>query len=242
MFYVNAERMKYKKTMTNRMFLLAPMVVIIFSFLAAGIYYFQYSCMYWWYMFLLQGVIAVFCFYSQKMEETSGYQQLIYSLPVDLKKINRAKNMVVLLKMLFLESVLTFLVWLTPILLFPDYQIFSISKLMLGNIIIFLTSAWQIPFCSFLMKKMGKMVPIAIHVVMGIATSTVVGKTAFWIAWPYCWTGREMEYFLGISMSGTPIEKTLTFGVENFVTILLSVLLFFVFMHVDAIGFEKGMN
>lgn len=240
MHYVNAERVKYKRTMAKRIGIFVPIIMVLFTFLAAGIYSFQYSCMYWWYMFPLQGMVGVLCFYSQKIEESSGYQQFVYALPVDLKKISRVKNMVVLGKLFLMESVFTFFVWITPVLLFPDYQVYSLGKLILGNLIIVLTSAWQIPFCSFFMRKFGKLIPIAVHVMRGIATSVLVGKTKFWIVWPYCWTGKEMEYFLGIRLSGTLLENPVTWKPEHIVAVVLSVLLYLVFLHFDAEKVSKG--
>lgn len=240
MQYIKGEHLKYKRTMVNRILFLAPTIIVLFAFLAAGIYYFQYSSLYWWYMFLLQGLIGILCFYSQKIEEDSEYQQLIYSLPINLKKASIVKNIIVLSKLFFMESIFAFFVWLIPEVLFPDYRTVSCEKLLIGNMIILITSAWQIPFCSLFMKKIGKFLPIVLNVVLNLGTTTIIGKTPFWVLYPYCWTGKEMEFFLGIELSGVPMRNRISFQIEDMVVIILSVLFFGVLMYVDAQTFEKG--
>lgn len=186
MQYLRAENLKYKHTTMNKLLVIAPFVTAIFCFLAGGVNIFQSTGIYWWYMFVLQGFVSVLCFLSVRTESAAGQNEIIYSLPVSLEKIKIVKNAILVKKLFIANIVLAILLSVLPVLLFPNYIKYSIGELLLGVTVIVLTSMWQIPFCSILMRKMNVFIPIIINTLLGIFTIVLIGNTSFWYLWPYC--------------------------------------------------------
>ncbi|MEE1101731.1 MAG: lantibiotic immunity ABC transporter MutE/EpiE family permease subunit [Agathobacter sp.] len=240
MQYIKAENLKCRHTMLNHLLLIAPIITVLFAFLAGGLNIFQSTGMYWWYMFILQGMIAVLCYFSVRIEEVSGNGKIVYSLPVNLKKIKFAKNLLMVGKLVIAHMVLIVLLMAVAVILFPDYVVYTFTELLLGNIVIVFTSMWQIPFCFIMMKKLGMFVPIVINTLMGLITIVFIGNTSFWYIWPYCWSAKEMESFLRININGVAQSHVESIGIGNVIVIIMAIILFFVFTELDAKLFEKG--
>lgn len=239
MQYLKAENLKYKHTAMNKLLVTAPFVTAIFCFLAGGVAIFQSSGIYWWYMFVLQGLISVMCFLSVRVESTAGQNEIIYSLPVRLKKIKIMKNVILVKKLFIANLVLAVLLSVLPLLLFPDYIKYTIGELLLGVTMIVLTSMWQIPFCFILMRKMNVFIPIIVNTLLGIFTIVLIGNTSFWYLWPYCWTAKEMEAFLKINMNGVPEFQGGYVKTIDIIVILISIIFFMLLTNLDAKTFEK---
>lgn len=240
MQYIKAEKLKCKHTMINHLLIIAPVVTVFFAFLAGGLNIFQSIGMYWWYMFVLQGMIAILCYFSIRIEESSENARLIYSLPVNLKNIKCAKNLLLVGKLLIAHVILSVLLIVIPAILFPDYIAYSFGELLVGNIVIVLTSMWQIPFCFILMNKLGIFVPMVINTLMGLTTIVFIGNTSFWYIWPYCWSAKEMERFLRININGVAQSQVEHIGFSNVIVIIMAVILFLALMELDARLFKKG--
>lgn len=239
MQYIKAENLKYKHTMMNRLLVIAPVVTVLFAFLAGGLNIFQSTGLYWWYMFILQGMIAVLCFFAIRTEQMSGYRKFIYALPVDLKKLRLAKTGILVGKLFLTSLILTLLLVMIPKLLFPDYVSYSFWDLALGNLVIVLTSMWQIPFCLILIYKLGMFIPIVLNTLLGLATIVLIGNTPFWYVWPYCWTAKEMELFLNININGVPTNQSGGVGIGDIVVIIIAVIFFGLLSGLDAGIFER---
>lgn len=240
MRYIKAESLKCRHTMINYLLLIAPAVTVFFSLLAGGLNIFQSVGMYWWYMFILQGMIAILCFLAIRIEQASGNERLVYSLPVDLRRIKYSKNLMIAEKLLAAHIVLAVLLMVIPIMLFPDAIRYTFGQLLLGNVVIVLTSMWQIPFCFLLMHKLGILIPIVLNTFMGLITIVFLGNTPFGYIWPYCWPAIEMEKFLSINLNGVPENQAESIGLGNVIIILMAVVLFMVMTKLDARLFEKG--
>lgn len=239
MQYLKAEKLKYKRTMMNKLLFIAPFVTIIFCFLAGGVNIFQSAGIYWWYMFVLQGLISVLCFLSLRVEGIAGQNGIIYSLPVGLKKIKIVKNVIMVKKLFIANVMIAVFLAIIPVLLFPNYIKYTFGELLLGVVIIVLTSMWQIPFCFILMSKMNVFIPIIINTLLGIFTIVLVGHTSFWYLWPYCWTAKEMEAILKININGVPEFQGGYVKAIDIVVIFISIILFAVLTYLDAKIFEK---
>ncbi len=239
MQYIKAENLKYKHTMMNRLLVIAPVVTVFFAFLAGGLNIFQSTAMYWWYMFILQGMVAVLCFLAIRTEEMSGHRKLIYALSVNLKKLRMAKTLILVSKLLGASLVLIGLLVFVPKLLFPNYSSYTFWDLLLGNVVIVLTSMWQIPFCLILINKLGMFVPIVLNTLLGLVTIVAIGNTPLWYLWPYCWSAKEMEIFLRININGVPAGQTESVGLGAIIVIIVAVLVFWLLAMVDAFIFER---
>ncbi len=239
MRFVRAELLKYKHTMLNRLLWIAPLLAVIFSYFMGGVVNFQSITSYWWYTFILQGLIAVLCFLSNRMEEVSGNELMLQSLPVSFQKVKWAKHLVLVGKLFVAEMVCMLLTQVCPMLLFPNYAVFSFGQLVQANIVLVLTTMWQIPFCFIIMRFLGKYVAIFGNVILGLLMIIVVGNTKFWIFCPYCWSAKEMEGLLGIGINGVLMETTGIYSTLHLAAIIFSLLLFLLLAKVDAYLYER---
>ena len=80
MHYLKAEHLKFKRTISNTLLFIAPLLTALFAWIAGGFYGFQYMTFYWWYAFLLSGTIAILCFLAHRKERNHSlfYITLIY--------------------------------------------------------------------------------------------------------------------------------------------------------------------
>ena len=238
MNYLKAEHIKYKRTVSNKLLWIAPLMTTIFAWIVGGFYGFQYMSFYWWYSFILPGTIAILCVLSHLKEESAGKYCSVFSLPLDLTKFEIAKSLVMLEKMFVAACALTLFVSISN-LISPAFAVYSIKRSMLGSIAIVLTSMWQIPLCTYLTRKIGTVLPIIFNTLLGIFSPFIIGSAkAEWV-WPYCWTGKVAEILLGIKNNGT-YEHNDTISGLIVIPFVLSIL-FFVFLAVlDAKKFAKG--
>lgn len=239
MKYVRAEYIKYKHTMLNKLLLIAPLLTVIFAFLMAGVLNFQSIAIYWWYAFILQGMIAVLCLLSRRSEEVSGNHLIIYSLPVNLQKIKMANHLVLVGKLFVAQMVCMLLIQVFPMLLFPDYSTYGFGQLLLANIVLVLTTMWQIPLCFIMMRFLGKMGAVFVNVVLGMFTMVAMGNTRYWIVCPYCYSAKAMEGMLNIKINGVLSETTLNYSTMHLQAMILAVVLFWLLANLDAYFYEK---
>ena len=66
MDYLKSEHLKFKRTISNKLIFIVPLITAIFAWLMGGYIGYQYMTLYWWYAFLLPGAIAILCSLSQK--------------------------------------------------------------------------------------------------------------------------------------------------------------------------------
>ena len=60
MDYLKSEHLKFKRTISNKLIFIVPLITAIFAWLMGGYMGYQYMTLYWWYAFLLPGAIAIF--------------------------------------------------------------------------------------------------------------------------------------------------------------------------------------
>ena len=72
MDYLKSEHLKFKRTISNKLIFIVPLITAIFAWIMGGYMGYQYMTLYWWYAFLLPGAIAILCSLSHRKEENAG--------------------------------------------------------------------------------------------------------------------------------------------------------------------------
>ena len=219
MDYLKSEHLKFKRTISNKLIFIVPLITAIFAWLMGGYIGYQYMTLYWWYAFLLPGAIAILCSLSHRKEENAGKYYSVFSMPVNLSRFEFAKGIILVEKLLVSAIFLALLI--------------SISNI--------IAPVWQIPLCLYLARKTGMFVPIVLNTILGIvlSTATALGNTIAWWFVPYCWAAKLAEPLMGIEINGT-YAGNCGFSIAIMISVLLSILLFLILSYADAKDFSKG--
>lgn len=237
MNYLKSEHLKFKRTISNKLLFIIPLITAIFAWIVGGFIGFQYTTLYWWYAFLLPGAIAILCSLSHRKEESAGKYYSIFSMPLNLSKFEIAKEIILIEKLLVAGIFLALLISISNIIS-PATAVYSVPQSMVGSIAIVLASVWQIPLCLYLTRKTGVFVPIMLNTVFGIFLPIVLGNTAIWWLVPYCWAAKLAEPLMGIELNGTFAGNS-SFSITVFISVALSIFLFVALSFVDAKDFSK---
>lgn len=227
MSYLKAERLKFKRTISNKLLFIAPFLTAVFAWMVGGFYGFQYMTFYWWYAFLLPGTIAILCSLSQKKEEQAGKYYSVLSAPVSLKRFEYARALILTGK-LFVAAVFLAVFAAASNLISPALAVYSLGRIFAGSIALMIASIWQIPLCLFLVRKTGLLLPIVANTLLGIFMPVLLRNTA--LAWvcPYGWAEKTAEMLMGIEGNGiftgvTPFSWSVLLPLEF--SVILCVLL-----------------
>ena len=237
MDYLKSEHLKFKRTISNKLIFIVPLITAIFAWLMGGYMGYQYMTLYWWYAFLLPGAIAILCSLSHRKEESAGKYYSVFSMPLNLSKFEMAKGIILIEKLLVAGIFLALLISSSNIIS-PETAVYSVPQSIAGCIAIALASVWQIPLCLYLARKTGLFVPIILNTVPGILLPVSLGNTAVWWLMPYCWAAKLAEPLMGIDLNGT-FAGNPGFSTTVFISIALSIFLFVVLSFVDAKDFSK---
>ncbi len=243
MRYMKAEYLLFRRTAMQRLLVIAPVCTVVFAFLSGGIMNVQGMALYWWYMFLLQGVIALFCALSSQQEKRAGNFYGVYTMPIDLKCYEFAKILVLIGKIIGAGIVLALLLAILYVIA-PMVVVYQIGTLLWGSIGIVLISMWQIPLCLLLTRKIGFVFVVIGNTLIGLFTITMIGNTAFWFLWPYCWTAKFVEYQMHIGINGVMLEQKLQqSNIGNSLELLVaSILLFMIVSYIDVKNFASKVG
>ena len=226
MNYLKSEHLKFKRTISNKLLFIIPLITAIFAWIVGGFIGFQYMTLYWWYEFLLPGAIAILCSLSHRKEESAGKYYSVFSMPLNLSKFEMAKGIILIEKLLVAGIFLALLISSSNIIS-PETAVYSVPQSIAGCIAIALASVWQIPLCLYLARKTGLFVPIILNTVPGILLPV-----------SYCWAAKLAEPLMGIDLNGT-FAGNPGFSTTVFISIALSIFLFVVLSFVDAKDFSK---
>ena len=240
MDYLKSEHLKFKRTISNKLIFIVPLITAIFAWLMGGFMGYQYMTLYWWYAFLLPGAIAILCSLSHRKEESAGKYYSVFSMPVNLSKFEFAKGIILVEKLLVSAIFLALLISISNIIS-PATAVYSLLHSIAGSIGIILASVWQIPLCLYLARKTGMFVPIVLNTILGIvlSTATALGNTIAWWFVPYCWAAKLEKPLMGIEINGT-YAGNCGFSIAIMISIALSILLFLILSYADAKDFSKG--
>lgn len=236
MRYLKAEHLKFKRTITNKLLWVAPFTTALLAWIISGFYGFQYMTFYWWYSFLLPGTIAILCVLSHQKEERAGNYYSILALPVDFKKVEMAKSLIIVGKLFVATLILSFMVSISNVIS-PALAVYSPKLNIFGSIVIIIASIWQVPLCLYLGRR-NIILPIIFNTVCGIFMPIILGKS--FLTWwcPYCWVGKIVEQFMGIGINGTYMGNVNT-NWSVLLALILPALLFSLFVVLDARDFEQ---
>ena len=237
MNYLRSEHLKFKRTISNKLLFIIPLITAIFAWIVGGFIGFQYITIYWWYAFLLPGAIAILCSLSHRKEENAGNYYSVFSLPLNLAKFELAKVFVLIEKLLIAALFLAMLISVSNIIS-PATVVYSVLHSVAGSIGIILASVWQIPLCLYLARKTGVFLPIILNTVLGIFLPIALGNTVIWWLVPYCYAAKLAEPLMGIELNGT-FAGGYGFSVTVLISITLSILLLFLLSCADAKDFSK---
>lgn len=98
MDYLKSEHLKFKRTISNKLIFIVPLITAIFAWIMGGYMGYQYMTLYWWYAFLLPGAIAILCSLSHGKEENAGKYYSVFSMPVNLSRFEFAKCIILVEK------------------------------------------------------------------------------------------------------------------------------------------------
>ena len=237
MNYLKSEHLKFKRTISNKLLFIIPLITAIFAWIVGGFIGFQYMTLYWWYEFLLPGAIAILCSLSHRKEESAGKYYSVFSMPLNLSKFEMAKGIILIEKLLVAGIFLALLISISNIIS-PVTAVYSVPQSMVGSIAIVLASVWQIPLCLYLTRKTGLFVPIILNTILGIFLPILLGNTAIWWLVPYCWAAKLAEPLMGIELNGT-FAGNPRLSIIVFISIVLSIFLFVILSFADAKDFSK---
>lgn len=238
MKYLKSEHLKLRRTFTNKLLYIAPLITTLFAWLMAGFTGYQYMSLYWWYSFLLPGTITVLCYLSNQKELRADKYYSVYSMPISLKKFWISKNLVLSEKLLFSAVILALLVCVSNVIS-PSTVIFTPFQSFSGSLAIMMASVWQIPLDLFLIFKVGMFVPLIVNTAFGIFLPGFFGTNSFWWLCPYCWAPKLAEALMGIGINGT-LENTAELCVLPVaISIILSFILFVVLTYSGAGNFSR---
>lgn len=237
MNYLKAEHLKFKRTISNKLLLIAPLLTAVFAWIVGGFYGFQYMTFYWWYAFLLPGTIAILCSLAHQKEERAGKYYSVLSAPINLKQFEYAKALILIEKLIVAALFLAVFAAVSN-LISPALAVYSVGRNFAGSIALIFASIWQIPVCLLLTRKTGFLIPIVANTLLGILMPILFGNTA--IAWvcPYCWAAKTAELLMGIESNGT-FAGVADFSWQVLLPLVFSVILYVLLTLWDAANFSK---
>lgn len=237
MNYLKAEHLKFKRTISNKLLLIAPLLTALFAWIVGGFHGFQYMTFYWWYAFLLPGTIAILCSLAHQKEERAGKYYSVLSAPINLKQFEYAKVLILIEKLLVAAVFLAAFAAVSN-LISPALAVYSMGRNFAGSVALMIASIWQVPLCLFLARKSGLLLPIAVNTLLGILIPSLLGNTA--LAWgcPYCWPAKTAELLMGIESNGT-FAGVAAFSWGVLLPLVFSVILYILLTLWDAANFSK---
>lgn len=237
MNYLKAEHLKFKRTISNKLLLIAPLLTAVFAWIVGGFYGFQYMTFYWWYAFLLPGTIAILSSLAHQKEERAGKYYSVLSAPINLKQFEYAKALILIEKLIVAALFLAVFAAVSN-LISPALAVYSVGRNFAGSIALIFASIWQIPVCLLLARKTGFLIPIVASTLLGILMPILLGNTA--IAWvcPYCWAAKTAELLMGIESNGT-FAGVADFSWQVLLPLVFSVILYVLLTLWDATNFSK---
>lgn len=124
MDYLKSEHLKFKRTISNKLIFIVPLITAIFAWFMVGFMGYQYMTLYWWYAFLLPGAIAILCSLSHRKEENAVKYYSVFSMPVNLSKFEFAKGIILVEKLLVSAIFLALLISISNIIRQRQYILF----------------------------------------------------------------------------------------------------------------------
>lgn len=223
--YLKAEKLKLKHTFTKKLIIIMPLITLLITSLSPAWY--EVNGFNWWYTIILPGYIAVMCFLIHQKEDKRLKYRGVISLAIDLKRLWMSKVLLIG-EFVFLSCIILSMGILLGSFIFPAANHIPVTKVIIGTIVIAVTSLWQIPLCIFLAKNAGLFPTILINSLVGVVLNLFTVDKGLWWSCPYSFTSRLMAPILGILPNGTLGEANNPLLNSNVILpgVILSILLF----------------
>jgi len=229
--YLKAENLKFKRSLFRKLIFIIPaalvLISIIFIFVGIGLGGFSSSMVCNWCMPIASISIVVLCHLANNKEQKHKYRTL-YSLPIDLKKTFISKTILVAINLLILSLLLSFITVASESILSDVSAAISYTGYyIIGYCFLWFSLLWQIPFCLFLVQKVGFVGSLVINLLASGLGGLIISLTPLFWFFPYSWASRLMITLFGVLPNGLLIDKNsrliLSFG-ESWLLVLISLL------------------
>lgn len=208
--YLEAENLKFKRSLFRKLILLIPAVLILISmvFISIGIGLggFSSSVVCNWCMPIATLSIVILC-HLVNYKDQKHSNRTLYSLPIDLKKTFISKTILTASNLLIISILLSL------ITIISDSIMSGISAAtgrtgyyILAYCLLWLTLLWQIPFCLYLQQKVGFVGSVIINLLASASGGLFFSLTPLFWFFPYSWTARFMVTFFGVLPNGLLVE------------------------------------
>ncbi|MEG1254656.1 lantibiotic immunity ABC transporter MutE/EpiE family permease subunit [Clostridium sp.] len=226
--YLRSENLKLKNTFTKKLIIIMPIISVLLGHLSPSWY--VINSFNWWYMMILPGNIALIAFLVHQKEQKKQKYIGVMCLPINLKKLWISK--ILLISFFNLLSCMILCIGVLPGRFYwPNAYSIPIINLIIGAVVIAITSMWQIPLCLFLAKKVGLFPTIFINTLAGVVLNIIMVNRGLWWICPYSITTRLMCPILRILPNGMLAERGNMLLNSNVIWIGIALsILFFVFL------------
>lgn len=238
---INAERMKLRHTFGKHLTIIAPAAMFLLAMLLTtrtGMAWAFTVCVWnWWYVMLMPGTSAVFCYLVMKKDKKIKYAN-IFSLPMPPKVSLFGKIFYCSLELLF-SNFLIFLGTMV-VLIFFGVGILPFNGF-LGALILTISGLWMIPLFLCLSARFGMFVCISTGFSMFFLGTAVFANTKFWWLFPAAVPVRLMCPVLGILPNGlmTPAGSEYSDASVILPGLLISIIWFVVLTFFTTIWFQR---
>ncbi len=219
---LQSEFLKTKRSIVRRVAIASPLCLAALATIQGG--YFSLNLFNWFYVVFLPATFAMIGAAAVNIDNGKHALRTIRSLPIKQNRIWLAKLINVLGYALFSCLLLSVAVILVPALLgmFGTAQIkqLSVVTVLSGIVVMFLSSAWQIPFSFILSKKLGLIFTVAINLIISFS-GVLLALKSYWLFCPWAWVNRCMAVIIGVMPNGLPVESNLNVGTIDVVLSLI---------------------
>ena len=240
---VYAEHRKLAHTLGKKLPFLVPAFNLLLAFgLTGGMGdFWTIGAWNWWYIMLLPGMMAIFCYLCVKKDKKIKYYH-VFTLWDAPEKSWVAKIIYCTLGLLFSNLVIFLGTWVGRILCGTAVLPFNGF---VGACLLCITYAWCVPLFLFLSDRYGVFASVSAGIVLPMASVFTIADGNFWWIFPSSIPIRLMCPVLGILPNGLPVEQGS--GMRNGSVILPGVILsvsWFLFLSVlTSVWFKgKGAN
>ena len=207
--YFQAERIKYRHTTMSVITFLMPLICVLLSAWLTH-HYFLVDSYNWWYIGLYPGYVGILCgMLGRRDKNKKNYT--ICSLPCSMGKIWDAK---ILLGAVMSGISTIFIVILTILVgkgietgLHMEFLVSpAVTVQILAGILMWLTALWEIPFCLFLVQKMGTFLTLVIHMGFYTIMAAIMSLKPWFPLFPGAITARLMCPVLEVMPNGLLLQ------------------------------------
>lgn len=224
---LQSEFLKTKRSIVRRVAIASPLCLAMLATIQGG--YFSLNLFNWFYVVFLPITFALISAAAVNIDNGKHALRAIRSLPIEQNRIWLAKLITVMVYALLSCLLLSIAVILVPALLgilgTSQLKQLSVVSVLSGIVVMFLSSAWQIPFSFILSKKLGLIFTVAVNLFVSFS-GVFLALKSFWFFCPWAWVNRCMTVVIGVMPNGLPVESNLNIGtIDVVLSLVLSLVL-----------------